>query len=174
MWETWVQFLDWEDPLRRKWQPTPVFLPRESHGRRRLVGYSPRVANSRTQLSDFTFTFTLMRTARFICVCVLTLCSVSLVLMAILLCLATIWFRPATILLELDFLFQGSQEHLSRPSLTPDTEEKGKKDLKLHLALCLSKYVLVCLCLWVIFLRLICMWALFIWLKKKGKRLQIK
>jgi len=27
---------------RRKWQPTPVFLPGESHGRRSLVGYSPR------------------------------------------------------------------------------------------------------------------------------------
>ena len=25
-------------PWRRKWQPTPVFLPGESHG---LVGYSP-------------------------------------------------------------------------------------------------------------------------------------
>ena len=25
---------------RRKWQPTPVFLPGESHGRRGLVGYS--------------------------------------------------------------------------------------------------------------------------------------
>ena len=29
-------------PWRRKWQPTPVFLPRESHGRRSLVGYNPR------------------------------------------------------------------------------------------------------------------------------------
>ena len=28
-------------PWRRKWQPTPVFLPGESHGRRSLVGYSP-------------------------------------------------------------------------------------------------------------------------------------
>ena len=28
-------------PWRRAWQPTPVFLPGESHGRRRLVGYSP-------------------------------------------------------------------------------------------------------------------------------------
>ena len=32
-------------PLRervgRKWQPTPVFLPEESHGQRSLVGYSP-------------------------------------------------------------------------------------------------------------------------------------
>ena len=26
---------------RRKWQPTPVLLPGESHGRRSLVGYSP-------------------------------------------------------------------------------------------------------------------------------------
>ena len=25
-----------------KWQPTPVFVPGESHGRRSLVGYSPR------------------------------------------------------------------------------------------------------------------------------------
>ena len=26
---------------RRKWQPTPVFLPGESHGQRNLAGYSP-------------------------------------------------------------------------------------------------------------------------------------
>ena len=26
---------------RRKWQPTPVFLPGESHGQRGLAGYSP-------------------------------------------------------------------------------------------------------------------------------------
>ena len=29
----------WE--WRRKWQPTPVFLPGESHGQRSLAGYSP-------------------------------------------------------------------------------------------------------------------------------------
>ena len=29
-------------PWRRKWQPTPVLLPGESHGRRSLVGYSPQ------------------------------------------------------------------------------------------------------------------------------------
>ena len=28
-------------PWRRTWQPTPVFLPGEFHGQRRLVGYSP-------------------------------------------------------------------------------------------------------------------------------------
>ena len=30
-------FMHW----RRKWQPTPVFLPGESHGQRSLVGFSP-------------------------------------------------------------------------------------------------------------------------------------
>ena len=30
----------WEDPLRRKWQLTPVFLPGKFHGQRSLVGYS--------------------------------------------------------------------------------------------------------------------------------------
>ena len=39
---------------RRKWQPTPVFLPGESQGRGSLV-YG--VAQSRTRLSDFTLTF---------------------------------------------------------------------------------------------------------------------
>ena len=33
----WVRKIPW----RRAWQPTPVFLPRESHGQRSLVGYSP-------------------------------------------------------------------------------------------------------------------------------------
>ena len=28
-------------PWRRKWEPTPVFLPGESHGQRGLAGYSP-------------------------------------------------------------------------------------------------------------------------------------
>ena len=32
-------------PWRRKWQPTPVFLPEKSHGRRSLVGYSSRGLN---------------------------------------------------------------------------------------------------------------------------------
>ena len=42
MWETRVRSLGWDDPWRRKWQPTPVFLPGESHGWRSLVGYSPQ------------------------------------------------------------------------------------------------------------------------------------
>ena len=33
----WVGKIPWW----RKWQPTPVFLPRESHGQKSLAGYSP-------------------------------------------------------------------------------------------------------------------------------------
>ena len=39
-------------PWRRKWQPTPVFLPRRSHGWRGLVGYSPRGHRRMTGPSD--------------------------------------------------------------------------------------------------------------------------
>ena len=35
--DPWVRKISW----RRKWQPTPVFLPGESHGQRSLAGYSP-------------------------------------------------------------------------------------------------------------------------------------
>ena len=31
-----------KSPWRRRWQPTPVFWPGESHGQRSLAGYSPR------------------------------------------------------------------------------------------------------------------------------------
>ena len=50
--------VNWWEVRWRKWQPTPEFLPGEYHGWRSLVGYSPRVAKSRTRRSDFTFTFT--------------------------------------------------------------------------------------------------------------------
>ena len=33
----WVRNIPW----RRKWRPTPVFLPEESHGERFLAGYNP-------------------------------------------------------------------------------------------------------------------------------------
>ena len=35
--DPWVKRILW----RRAWQPTPVFLPGESHGQRSLAGYSP-------------------------------------------------------------------------------------------------------------------------------------
>ena len=40
--EIQVLSLGQEDPWRRKWQPTPVFLPEEFHDQRSLVIYSPR------------------------------------------------------------------------------------------------------------------------------------
>ena len=43
----WVGKIPW----RRKWQPTPIFLPGKSHGQRSLVGYSPGVAKSQTRLT---------------------------------------------------------------------------------------------------------------------------
>ena len=42
---------------RRQWHPTPVLLPRKSHGQRSLVGCSSWGRWSWTRLSDFTFTF---------------------------------------------------------------------------------------------------------------------
>ena len=36
--DPWVGKIPW----RRKWQPTPVFLPRKSYEQRRLVDYSPQ------------------------------------------------------------------------------------------------------------------------------------
>jgi len=39
--ETWFDPWVRKTPWRRKWQPTPVFLPGESHGQRSLAGYSP-------------------------------------------------------------------------------------------------------------------------------------
>ena len=35
--DPWIRKIPW----RRKWQPTPVFLPGKSHGWRSLVGYTP-------------------------------------------------------------------------------------------------------------------------------------
>ena len=35
--DPWVRKIPW----RKKWEPTPVFLPGKPHGQRSLVGYSP-------------------------------------------------------------------------------------------------------------------------------------
>ena len=42
--DPWVKRIPW----RRKWQPTPVFLPGKFHGQRSLEHYSPKVAKSQT------------------------------------------------------------------------------------------------------------------------------
>ena len=47
----WFDLWVWKIPWRRAWQPTPVFLPRESHGQRSLVGSTAhRILKSRTRL----------------------------------------------------------------------------------------------------------------------------
>ena len=39
--ETQVRSLGQEDPWRREWQPTPLFVLGEFHEQRSLAGYSP-------------------------------------------------------------------------------------------------------------------------------------
>ena len=46
----WVGKIPW----KRKWLPTPLFLPEKSHGQRSLVGYIHGVAKSQTRLTNFT------------------------------------------------------------------------------------------------------------------------
>ena len=41
MQETWLSSVGHEDRLEKRTVPTPVFLPGEFHGQRRLTGYSP-------------------------------------------------------------------------------------------------------------------------------------
>ena len=47
------------------WQPTPVFLPGEFHGRRSWVVYSPWDRKDRTWLSDYHFQFSLFRASEY-------------------------------------------------------------------------------------------------------------
>ena len=47
-----VQYLGQEDPWRRKWQATPVFLPGESHGLSSLVRYSQQDGKESDQISN--------------------------------------------------------------------------------------------------------------------------
>ena len=50
----WVQSLGWKNRWNRAWQPTPVFLPGEFLGQRRLVGSSPEGWTRLKQLSMHT------------------------------------------------------------------------------------------------------------------------
>ena len=50
---TWVGKIPW----RREWQPTPVFLPGESHGWRSLAGYSPWGLVTKTTTTTTTKTY---------------------------------------------------------------------------------------------------------------------
>ena len=52
--DPWVRKILW----RRKWQPTPVFLPGESYGQRSLAGYSPQGHRVGHDGSDLAHTLT--------------------------------------------------------------------------------------------------------------------
>ena len=59
----WVRKIPW----RRKWQPTPVLLPGESHGGRSLVGYSPwgcKDSDTTERLHFLSLSFLGVKTAR--------------------------------------------------------------------------------------------------------------
>ena len=56
----WVEKIPW----RKKWQPTPVFLPGETHGQRSLVDYSP--------WGDKELDMTKVTKCMYVCVCVHT------------------------------------------------------------------------------------------------------
>ena len=65
-------------PWRRKWPPTPVFLPGRSHEQRNLADCSPWGRKSLTQLSHWTITSFLLGPTSLVCVCArscLTLCD---------------------------------------------------------------------------------------------------
>ena len=49
--DTWVQSLGWENPLERKWQPTPVFVPGESHGERSPGGLQSKESDATERLT---------------------------------------------------------------------------------------------------------------------------
>ena len=57
--DPWVRKIHW----RREWLPTPVFLPRESHGQRSLGVYSPEGHKELDTTEDLTlslFTFSVL------------------------------------------------------------------------------------------------------------------
>ena len=53
--DPWVGKIPWS----RKWQPTPVFLPGESHGQRSLASYSPWSRNESDTTERLTLTLSL-------------------------------------------------------------------------------------------------------------------
>ena len=54
--ETRIWSLGQEDPWRRKWQPTPVFLPGESHGQKTEEPGGPQSVGSQSVMTELTHT----------------------------------------------------------------------------------------------------------------------
>ena len=62
--ETQVQSLGCEDPLERKWQPTPVFLSGKSYGQKSVAGYSPWSSNESVTTEQLTFSLSKKRKSK--------------------------------------------------------------------------------------------------------------
>ena len=60
MWETWVQSLGWEDPLEKEMATHSSILTWRIPWTEELGGLQSMGRKGRTQLSNFTFTFTLV------------------------------------------------------------------------------------------------------------------
>ena len=58
-------------PWRRKWQPTPVFLPGKSYGQKSLLGYSPEACKE-LDTTEHTHTHTHNRIITFLVPLILT------------------------------------------------------------------------------------------------------
>ena len=61
--DSWVRTIPW----RRKWQPTPVFLPGKSHGQRSLAGYSPWGRKELDTTGQLTLSLHFLRSAEAMC-----------------------------------------------------------------------------------------------------------
>ena len=66
--DPWVRKMPW----RRRWQPTPVFMPGESHGQRGLADYRPRGRTVGHDRSSLAHTHMLITVSIFV-VCLLLL-----------------------------------------------------------------------------------------------------
>ena len=62
--DSWVGKIPW----RRAWQPTPVFLPGESHGQRSLEGYSPW-SHKESDTTEVTSHACIFSVCLFVCLC---------------------------------------------------------------------------------------------------------
>ena len=60
--DTWVGKIPW----RRKWQPTPAFLPGKSRGQRSLAGYNPFVLIATNYYFMFAYILTYLLSCEFL------------------------------------------------------------------------------------------------------------
>ena len=70
--KTWVRSLWQKDPLEKKWQPTPVFLPGKSQRQRSLAGYSSCDHQESDTTERLRISFSLLGACNKGCICFTT------------------------------------------------------------------------------------------------------